>query len=131
MSRTAIIGIAAAILVIISAFLPWVSIHLDGQQLVLTGLQTKPSRLGEPGKLNIAVSVIAIILFLLRTSWLPRVNLFVTAFLIAWTFRNMLLFSRCAMGICPEQKAGLYLSLIGAFVAFFCVAFYKVKPSAK
>lgn len=127
MSRNAIIGIAAAILVIICAFLPWISISLDGQHLVLTGMQTRPSRLGEPGKLNIAVSAVAIVLFLIRTNWVPKVNLFVTAFLIAWTFRNMLLFSRCAMGICPEKEPALYLSLAGAFIAFFCVLFHKMK----
>lgn len=129
MSRTTIIGIAALILVIISAFLPWISIPADGQQMVFTGLNTKGSRFGEPGKLSIGVSVLALVFFLLQKSWTPRVNLFITAFLAAWTFRNMLIFSRCEMGICPDQKAGLYLSMLGAFIAFGCVVFHRNKPA--
>lgn len=128
MSRTTIIGIAALILVIISAFLPWISIPADGQQMVFTGLNTEGSRFGEPGKLSIGVSVLALVFFLLQKSWTPRVNLFITAFLAAWTFRNMLIFSRCEMGICPDQKAGLYLSMLGAFIAFGCVVFHRSKP---
>ena len=129
MSRTTIIGIAAIILVIISAFLPWISIHADGQQMVITDLNTKGSSFGEPAKLSIGVSVLILVLFLLRKPWTPRVNLFTTAFLAAWTFRNMLIFSRCEMGICPEQKAGLYLSMLGAFVAFGCVIFHRSRKA--
>lgn len=125
MSRTTIIGIAAIILVIISAFLPWISIHADGQHMVFTGLNTEGSSFGEPGKLSIGVSVLILVFFLLQKQWALRVNLFTTAFLAAWTFRNMLIFSRCEMGICPEQKAGLYLSMLGAFVAFGCVVFHR------
>ena len=129
MSRTTIIGIAAIILVIISAFLPWISIHADGQQMVFTGLNTKGSSFGEPAKLSIGVSVLILVFFPLRKPWTPRVNLFTTAFLAAWTFRNMLIFSRCEMGICPEQKAGLYLSMLGAFVAFGCVIFHRSRKA--
>lgn len=121
MLKSSVSGIIAAVIVIISAFLPWISVHVDGQHLVFSGLQSEGSSFGEPGKLSIAVSVLAIIFFLIRKAWSPRVNLFVSAFLAAWAFRNMLLFSRCEMGICPEQQIGLWLSLIAALAVFGCV----------
>lgn len=125
MSKTNIIGVIAAFIVIISAFLPWISIHVDGQTLVFTGLNTKGSSFGEPGKLGITVSVMVLLLFLVKKDWAPRVNLFTSAFLAAWYFRNMLIFSRCEMGICPEQKIGLFLSLAAAIVTFVCVLLYR------
>lgn len=121
MNKASIIGAIAAITVIISAFLPWISVPVNGQVLVFTGLHSEGSSFGEPGKLSIAVSVIVLILFLIPKSWPARVNLFTSAFLAAWAFRNMLIFSRCEMGICPDQKIGLFLSLGAALVTFICV----------
>lgn len=127
MNKSSIIGAIATIIVIISAFLPWISIHVDGQTLVFTGLNTKGSSFGEPGKLGIVMSVIVLILFLIRKDWAARINLFTSAFLAAWYFRNMLIFSRCEMGICPEQKIGLFLSLGAAIITFICVLLHRRK----
>lgn len=127
MTKSSIIGAIAAVIVIISAFLPWISIHVDGQTLLFTGLNTKGSSFGEPGKLGIAMSVIVLVLFLINKEWSPRINLFTSAFLAAWYFRNMLIFSRCEMGICPEQKIGLFLSLGAAIIAFVCVLLHRRK----
>ncbi|RPD39748.1 hypothetical protein [Chitinophaga barathri] len=121
MSKSSIYGILAAVIVIICAFLPWISVHVNGELKVFSGMQTEGSSFGEPGKLSIAVSVLAILFFLFQKAWSPRVNLFVSAFLSAWAFRNMLLFSRCEMGICPDQKIALWLSLAAALAVFGCV----------
>jgi hypothetical protein len=127
MSKTSIIGAVAAVLVIIAAFLPWISVVVNGQELVFTGLKGEGSRFGEPGKLSIAVAAMVLILFLVPKSWAPRINLFTSAFLAAWAFRNMLIYSRCEMGICPQQQIGLYLSLAAALTAFICVVSYRRK----
>ena len=119
MNKANIIGLVSVVAVIVSAFLPWLTI--ESKHLAFTGLNTTGSSFGEPGKLNIAVSVIAGIFFALRGKWYARINLFVTAFLVAWTFRNFILFSRCEMGVCPEREIGLYLSVLAAIVAFVSV----------
>jgi len=121
MNRPTIIGLISVVIVIIGTFLPWVTI--ESKHLVSSGLDTTGSSFGEPGKLSIGVGVVAIIFFLLRGKWPARVNLFVTAFLAAWTFRNFILFSRCEMGVCPERQIGLYLSLLAAIAAFVAVLF--------
>lgn len=125
MNRANIIGLVSVIVVIVSAFLPWLTI--ESKHLAFTGLNTTGSSFGEPGKLNIAVAVIAGILFALRGKWFARINLFITAFLVAWTFRNFILFSRCEMGVCPEREIGLYLSIMAAIVAFVSVIFSNGK----
>lgn len=112
-------GIAAVIVVIACAFLPWLTI--ESKHLVFTGMNTAGSSFGEPGKLNIFVAVIAGLLFLSANKWAARINLFITAFLVAWTFRNFILFGRCEMGECPDRGLGLYLSLLAAIITFICV----------
>lgn len=129
MSRTAIIGILAALVVIICAFFPWSTI--ETRQLVFTGLNGKGSNYGEPGKMNIFLSVAAILLFLLRNRWLSIANLFVSGFLAAWTFRNLMLYSRCEIGQCPTTGIALYLSFIAALIVFGCVLFTKMPATPK
>jgi Na+/proline symporter len=121
MSKPNIIGLISVAIVIASAFLPWLTI--ESKHLAFTGMNTAGSSFGEPGKLNIIVAVMAALLFLSPNKWMARINLFVTAFLAAWTFRNFVLFSRCEMGECPEREIGLYLSLLAAAVSFVCVIF--------
>lgn len=131
MSRTAIIGILAVLLVIICAFLPWSVVDVEGRHLVFTGVKGTGSNYGEPGRLCIILSVLAIGIFLVKNKWVSRVNLFIIGFLLAWTFRNMLLYSRCEMGDCPQSQPGLYLSLAGALVAFACVLFTRPPKNSK
>ncbi|CAL1518251.1 hypothetical protein [Chitinophaga sp. MM2321] len=125
MYKTGIIGIIAALVVIVCAFLPWSTV--ESRHLLFTGMNTTGSNYGEPGKLNIALSVMSIVIFIIKNKWVARMNLFVCGFLLAWTFRNMLLFSRCEIGECPETGIALYVSLAAAGVAFVCVLFTPVR----
>ncbi len=127
MSRNVIIGLIAVAIVIICAFLPWITVRADEGLRTYTGLQSEGSSFGEPGKLNIFMAALTGILFLIPKDWAPKANLFTSAFLAAWTFRNMLLYSRCEMGICPDQKIGLWLSMLAAIVAFICVLMHRKK----
>ena len=121
MSKHIIFGLLFVGIVIVSTFLPWLTI--ESKHLVFTGLQTNGSSFGEPGKLNIFFAVIIGILFLVRRKMAARINLFLAAFLMAWAFRNLLLFGRCEMGECPDREIGLYLSLVGAIGTFVAVLF--------
>lgn len=119
MSKAKIFGLLSVAVVIISVFLPWITV--ENRHLVFTGISTAGSRFGEPGKLSIIVAVITAILFLIPGKVGARFNLFTAAFLMAWSFRNFLLFSRCEMGECPERGIGLYLCLLGAIATLVCV----------
>ncbi|MFB6458059.1 hypothetical protein ACE38W_22495 [Chitinophaga sp. Hz27] len=127
MSKTRIVGLIASVVVIICAFLPWSEIndsHL--KHMVFTGVNTVGSNYGEPGKLNIFLAVGAIIFFAIRRKWTMRVNLFFCGFMLAWTFRNVMIFSRCEIGVCPDSKAALYVSVVAALIAFVSVLVTRV-----
>ncbi|RAJ06678.1 hypothetical protein LX64_01805 [Chitinophaga skermanii] len=127
MTRSNIFILTGCIIIIISAFLPWMSVETANLHHHLTGVNSDGTRLGEPGKLNIALAVIAIIVMFFGKSLSAKINLFVTGFLVAWTFRNMLMYARCEAGICPTKEIGLYLSIAGAVIAIFGVLSTKTK----
>ncbi|WP_341839636.1 hypothetical protein [Chitinophaga caseinilytica] len=127
MKRNAIIGLIAVIVVIVCAFLPWITVQADEGLRTYTGLSSEGSSFGEPGKLSIFVAVLTGVFFLIPKDWAARANLFPSAFLAAWAFRNMLLYSRCEMGICPDQRYGLWLSLLAALTSFVCVLMHRKK----
>ena len=118
------IGIASALAIIAICFLPWafvVSINTT-----LTGLSTGNTTLGKPGIMNIFMSCVSIILFLIPAIWAKRTNLFVGAFNMAWAFRNYLIVTQCQMGECPVKKPGIYLLLIASIVLLIMTFLPKV-----
>jgi len=121
MAKNKIFGLLSVIVVIVCAFLPWITV--ESKHLVFTGIQTNGSYFGEPGKVNVFFAVVIGILFVLKGKMPSRINLFLAAFLAAWTFRNLLLFSRCEMGECPDRHFALFLSLVAALGAFISVLF--------
>jgi hypothetical protein len=131
MSKAKIFGLLSVVVVIASVFLPWMTV--EREHIVFTGVSTAGSRFGEPGKLSIIVAVITAILFVIPGKVGARFNLLAGAFLLAWSFRNFLLFSRCEMGECPDRGIGLYLCLLGAIATFVCVLLTngETKPSIK
>ncbi|WPQ60809.1 hypothetical protein SIO70_20860 [Chitinophaga sancti] len=123
MSRSKIFGLLSVVVVIVCTFLPWITVVLEGKELVFTGLRTYGSNFGEPGKVNVFFAGVIGVLFMLKGKMPPRFNLFLAAFLAAWTFRNLLLFSRCEMGVCPDRHIALFLSFVAALGAFVSVLF--------
>lgn len=119
MSKAKIFGLLSVAVVIISVFLPWMTV--ESKHILFTGVSTAGSRFGQPGKLTIIVSAITAIFFLIPGKVATRFNLFAGAFLVAWSFRNFLLFSRCEMGECPDRGIGLYLCLAAAIATFVCI----------
>jgi hypothetical protein len=117
--------------VIVCAFFPWSAVDVDSRHLVFSGVNGAGSNYGEPGRLCIILGVIGIAVFLVKNKWVSRINLFIVGFLLAWTFRNLLLYSRCEMGDCPHPQPALYLSFAGALVAFVCVLFTRTPKSSQ
>ncbi|WP_207494222.1 hypothetical protein [Aridibaculum aurantiacum] len=103
------IGAAAALGVIISCFFPWVFIQpID---VVVTGFNAPKTPFGKPGMMNTIISSLSVILFLVPTLLAKRINLFVCAFNLAWSFRNYLLVTQCQLGECPVTRSGIYALL--------------------
>ena len=115
------IGIAAAILLVISCFLPWTfypDLNTD-----FTGFFSANNDYGKPGKLFVAFALVAIVFYYLPKIWAKRWNLLFTALTMAWAIRCFILFSGCYKAICPEKKIGLWLMLMSSAIMMLMAFF--------
>lgn len=108
------IGIAAALLLIGACFLPWA--YFPDLQKDFTGFFSEKNAYGRPGKVFIALSIAAIILFLIPKIWAKRTNIFIGAITIAFGVKCFLLFTACYKGICPEKRPGIFLVLLASAI---------------
>ena len=110
MKYSTIIGITAAIALIIACFMPW-TFHPDLQKY-FTGFYSEQNIYGKPGKLFLILSFIAIVLFLVPKVWAKRTNWLVTTITLAYAIKSYILFTSCYSGICPVKQPGIYLVMI-------------------
>jgi hypothetical protein len=112
MKYSRITGFISCLLLIIGAFLPWVTIELNHE--TLSGVQTGGTTLGEPGYVNIVLALLILGGLAINRIWSIRLNVIFAAMIIAYNIRNCLIFTRCEMGYCPKKEAGLYLTVFAA-----------------
>ena len=117
------LSIAAILSLVVSCFLPWVSI--ESKSIVVTGMNADAMRLGKPGLLHIVLAALFLLFVLIDKIWSIKTAFFIAAFNIAWAFRNFILFSSCSGGVCPEREAGLYLMIFGSATAMIFLLFIK------
>ncbi len=132
MSKTTIIywlGIVAAVLVIFACFMPW-TYHADVQK-DFTGFFSEQNRYGRPGKFILIFTIIILLLMLLPRIWAKRINLFLGAVLVAYTFKTYVLYTSCYMAYCPEKKAGIYVMFISSVIVFIATVFPNMKLPVK
>ena len=108
-----------AALVLGSTFLPWYTIV--GRAGAFTGLEEAFA-----GRVNIGLSVVAIVFFLVNKDWMATANLVVTGLLLTMTILNFRNYNGCAASVCLHRQAGLYTSLIGASLCFVVLVFDRL-----
>jgi hypothetical protein len=108
------VGLFAVLLLIFSAFQPWITI--PARQLTITGLDTTGTNFGKPALMNIIISSIAAIFFIIPPLMAKRANVFVCTLNMAWAIRNFILLSICRTGECPEKQHGIYLLLVASLI---------------
>jgi hypothetical protein len=113
------LGLAAAIALIVSCFMPWVVI--ESKDIVVSGVDSTGTNFGKPGYFHLFIAGLYIVFVLVNRLWSKRVNMFLSAFNVAWAVRNFAIVSACYGGECPDKKAGLYLSLIASVVMIVSV----------
>ena len=118
------IGLFAVLLLIFASFQPWIAI--PARQLTITGMDTTGTNFGKPALVNIIISAIAAIFFLVRPVMAKRANVFFCTLNIAWAVRNFILLSICRAGECPEKKISLYLVLIASVIMLVASLFPDV-----
>ena len=123
------IGIAAALLLIISGFMNWTwypDIHK-----YFTGFFSENNIYGKPGKIFIYFTSVAIILFAVPKIWAKRWNLLVCTLIVAYAFKTFILYSACYRGVCPVRQEGIWIMLISAVVIMLCALLPDLKLKEK
>ena len=96
------IGVAAALLLIISCFIPWV--FIESKNITVTGIDATGTNFGKPGYFHLLMSILFLLFNFIPKVWSRRSNLLVAALNIAWAVRNYFLISACQMGdICEKN----------------------------
>ena len=110
------IGIAGALLMVGACFLPWA--YYPDLQKEFTGFFSEQNIYGRPGKVFIFFGGISILLFLIPRVWAKRTNILVAALAVAFGVKSYILYTACYRGTCPERRAGIFLVVAGAAIAF-------------
>jgi hypothetical protein len=123
------IGLAAALLLIISCFTPWVIVL--SKNITISGIDGGGSNFGKPGYFNLLMAVFFIIFHFIPRVWAKRANLVVVALNTAWAVRNFFVLSFCRGGECPEKQTGLYLMLFASLLILVAGLFPDMKLPKK
>jgi hypothetical protein len=110
------LGIAIAVALITTCFMPWV--YIPSINTTVTGMKAPHTNFGSPGLMNIVMSVVALIFFAVPKVWAKRTNVFICTFNVAWTVRNYILITQCELGECPEKKWGIYALVVFSILLF-------------
>ncbi len=109
----------AVALLVVSCFLPWMTIESKG--ITITGVDTAGTRYGKPAWFHFLWAAVYFGLLITNKVWAYRVAMVVAAFNIAWAMRNFLFLPACHMGDCPLKRIGIYLLLASAIAMFAAV----------
>ncbi|OYW17016.1 MAG: hypothetical protein B7Z54_08985 [Sphingobacteriales bacterium 12-47-4] len=118
-------GALAAILLVISCFLPWITI--PSKNILLTGVDTTGTNFGKPGYFHFVTAAFFLILNFIPRIWAKRWNLLVIGLNTGWALRNFLLIPACSGGICPNREIGLYLMAFSSVVMLLAGLFPQMK----
>lgn len=120
------IGLAAAVLLVVSCFSPW--IYVAALDFTGTGLDAGKVFHG-PGYFHFVFVFFFLVFTFIPRIWAKQWNLLVTAVNLGWAIRNFFKLSMCDGGECPVRKWGLYLMLIASIVMLVSALFPDVKLS--
>ncbi len=106
------VGLAAAVLLIITCFTSWVII--ESKNITISGIDATGTNYGKPGYFNLLMTLFFLFFHFTPRVWAKRANLVVGALNIAWAIRNYFILSACQAGDCPVKQPGLYLVLFAS-----------------
>jgi hypothetical protein len=110
MKHSQTIGILLTLLLFFCTTQPFVII--ESRNWVVTGWDAGATNFGQSGKFLMYVGILAIVFFALPSLSAKRFNMAWAALLVAWSFRNYLVLSACAMGECPQKQWALYACIV-------------------
>lgn len=123
------LGPAAAVLLIVSCFGPWV--YIPWRDFTATGLDAG-EKFKSPGYFHFAFVFLFLVFAFIPRIWAKQWNLLVTAVNLGWAVRNFFKLSfDCGSGECPVKKWGIYLMLIASVLMLVAALFPGLKLPEK
>ena len=121
-------GILACLVLIISCFVPW-TYHADVDK-TFTAFFSEKNQYGKPGKFLIFFAIVSLALIILPKVLAKRINLFLSAFTMAYAIKTYILYTSCYNAYCPEKKIGIYIMLFSTVVILIAAVFPNMKIMA-
>jgi hypothetical protein len=119
------IGLAAAVLMIVSCFSPWV--FIESRNITISGIDATGTNFGKPGYFHLLMTAFFLLCTFIQRLWAKRTNLLITALNIGWAIRNYFIITACMGGDCPVKKAGIYMMLLASTLMMVSALFPDMK----
>lgn len=123
------VTVMAFVLLIICCNMPWA--YYPDLDKVFTGFYSEKNVYGKPGKFILTIGLLNVICSFFPVLFLKRLNIFISAFNLAYAVKTFITYASCYHGICPEKKMGLYLLLIIAAIMMITALLPKGKVKAE
>jgi hypothetical protein len=121
------IGLAAAVLLIVSCFIPWV--FIEARNITVSGMDATGTNFGKPGYFHLLMTVLFLFCSFIQKIGAKRTNLLITALNLGWAIRNYFIITACQGGDCPEKKTGIFLILLASILMMVSALFPDMKLS--
>lgn len=122
-------GIIAAIILVITSFMPWVFIASKG--ITVTGVDSTGTNFGKPAYFHFLAVFFFLLFVFVSKLWSARGNLIVTALNMAWAIRNYFVITLCRGGDCPEKRVAIILVVAASLLMLVSALFPPIKISGK
>lgn len=123
------VGLTACILLIVSCFVPWTYYPVLNE--TFTGFNAKSfpngTYYGKPGYFIVTITLIIIALMLIPRVWAKRINLFLSAFLIAYVLSKSHIFTNSLFKDEVVEKPGIFLIVINSSIIMISSLFPNLK----
>ncbi|MGQ0739611.1 MAG: hypothetical protein ACT4OJ_11165 [Bacteroidota bacterium] len=119
------IGLAAAALLVVSCFTPWVII--ESRNITISGIDASGTNYGKPGYFHFFLTAFFLFFNFMPRVWAKRANLVVLALNLGWAIRNFFIITACQGGECPVKKNGIWLVLLASLLMMVSGLFPDLK----
>ena len=115
------IGLAAAVLLVVCCFTPWVII--ESKHITVSGIDATGTNYGKPGYFHFVLVVVFLVCNFVPRVWAKRLNLLVVALNLGWAMKNFFMLAACSGGECPQRQTGLWLALLASVLMLVAALF--------
>lgn len=125
------IGLAAAAVLVLSCFTPWV--FIESRNITVSGVDATGTNFGKPGYFHFLLTGLFLGCTFVQRVWAKRLNLLITGLNIGWALKNFFGIAACSGGECPVRKMGIWLMLLASVLMLLSALFpdMKVPPEKR